>query len=111
IAFNDPHKADFSDPKSIKIVSLDQACRQQQVNDGCFNSIKEVPAYALTLTIPALMKAPFICCIVPGKTKASAVWHTLNEPVTEAYPSTVLRTHKDAVLFLDEDSYSNFKTN
>jgi len=60
IAFNDPHKADFNDPKSIKMVSLDLVCRQQQVNDGCFATLKEVPAYALTLTIPILLNAPFI---------------------------------------------------
>lgn len=111
IAFNDPHKADFNDPESVKIVSLDLICRQQQVNDGCFNTLKEVPGYALTLTIPALMKAPFIYCMVPGKTKATAIWHTLNEPVTEDYPSTILKTHDSATLFVDEDSYSNIKNN
>ena len=111
IAFNDPHKADFNDPKSIKMVSLDLVCRQQQVNDGCFETLKEVPAYALTLTIPALMKAPFIYCMVPGKTKAAAVWHTLAQPVTEDHPSTILKTHNAATLFLDEDSYSNIKNN
>lgn len=111
VAFNDPHKADFNDPKSIKMVSLDLICRQQQVNDGCFNTLKEVPGYALTLTIPALMKAPFIYCMVPGRTKAEAIWRTLAEPVTEDYPSTILKTHNSAVLFLDEDSYSNIKNN
>jgi glucosamine-6-phosphate deaminase len=109
IAFNDPHKADFNDPKSIKMVALDLICRQQQVNDSCFNTLKDVPGYALTLTIPALMKAPFIFCMVPGQTKASAIWHTLTEPVTENYPSTILRNHDDAILFVDVDSYSNFK--
>jgi glucosamine-6-phosphate deaminase len=111
IAFNDPHKADFNDPKSIKMVSLDLVCRQQQVNDGCFDTLKEVPGYALTLTIPALLKAPFIYCMVPGKTKAPAIWHTLTESVSEDYPSTILKTHNSAILFLDEDSYSNIKHN
>lgn len=111
IAFNDPHKADFNDPESIKMVTLDQICRQQQVNDGCFGALSEVPTHALTLTIPTLMKAPFIYCMVPGKTKASAVWHTLTAPVTEDYPSTILRTHNSATLFLDEDSYCNIKNN
>lgn len=111
IAFNDPHKADFNDPKSIKVVSLDLICRQQQVNDGCFNTLKDVPVYALTLTISALMKAPFIYCMVPGKTKAEAIWHTLSEPVTEDYPSTILKTHASATLFLDKDSYSKYQNN
>jgi glucosamine-6-phosphate deaminase len=111
IAFNDPHKADFNDRESVKMVSLDRVCRQQQVNDACFNTLEEVPRYALTLTIPALMKAPFIYCMVPGKTKAEAIWHTLTEPVTEDYPSTILRTHDSVTLFLDGDSYSNIKNN
>ena len=111
IAFNDPHKANFNDSKSIKMVSLDLICRQQQVNDGCFNTLKEVPGYALTLTIPALMKAPFIYCMVPGKTKAEAIWHTLTQPVTEDYPSTILKTHNSAILFVDEDSYSKYQNN
>jgi glucosamine-6-phosphate deaminase len=111
LAFNDPHKADFNDPETIKMVSLDAVCRQQQVNDGCFNTLNEVPEYALTLTIPALMKASFIYCMVPGKTKASAVKHTLTEPVTEDYPSTILKNHNAATLFLDRDSCSNYKSN
>jgi glucosamine-6-phosphate deaminase len=111
IAFNDPHKADFNDPEIIKMVSLDMICRQQQVNDGCFDTLRKVPGYALTLTIPALMKAPFIYCMVPGKTKASAIWHTLTEPVTEDYPSTILKTHHSAILFLDKDSYSKYQNN
>ena len=111
IAFNDPHKADFNDAKIIKMVSLDLVCRQQQVNDGCFNTLNEVPGYALTLTIPALMKAPFIYCMVPGRTKAEAVWRTLTEPVTEDYPSTILKTHNSATLFVDKDSYNKYQNN
>ena len=55
IAFNDPHVADFHDPKSVKVVDLDLACRQQQVNDGCFAALGDVPTHAITLTIPTLM--------------------------------------------------------
>jgi glucosamine-6-phosphate deaminase len=104
IAFNDPHVADFKDPMYVKQVTLDRACRQQQVNDGCFRSITEVPQHALTLTIPALMSASFVYCMVPGRNKSSAALHTLNEPVTEKYPSTILRQHDAAVLLLDSDS-------
>lgn len=67
IAFNDPHVADFQDPYLVKIVDLDEKCRQQQVNDGCFSSIAKVPTHALTLTIPALYRAGYLFCMVPGK--------------------------------------------
>lgn len=104
LAFNDPHVADFSDPHLVKVVDLDDACRQQQVNDGAFANIAAIPLYAFTLTIPALMRATYLYCMVPGKNKAQAVKHTLQDPITEQYPSTILRTHPKAILFLDEDS-------
>ena len=104
IAFNDPPVADFHDSKMVKVVDLELACRQQQVNDGCFTALEEVPLHALTLTIPALMKANFLYVIVPGKLKATAVYNTLHKPITEAHPSTILRTHQNGVLFLDDDS-------
>lgn len=104
IAFNDPHVADFNDPALVKIVDLDEACRRQQVNDGCFATIAEVPQYALTLTVPALMRGRYLFCMVPGEKKATAVKHTVQGQVQEKYPSSVLRTHAAAVLYLDEDS-------
>jgi glucosamine-6-phosphate deaminase len=104
LAFNDPPVADFNDLYLVKIVELDEACRQQQVNDGCFERINEVPRHAITLTIPALLMAGYIYCMVPGKTKARAVRHTLNENISELYPSTILRQHDNAVLFVDADS-------
>lgn len=104
IAFNDPHVANFNDKLSVKVVDLDLICRQQQVNDGCFSDLSYVPEQAITLTIPTLLKAEKIYCIVPGKTKARAVYNTLNKMVIEDYPSTILRTHKSAKLFLDEES-------
>ncbi|MBD0777380.1 glucosamine-6-phosphate deaminase [Maribacter sp. ANRC-HE7] len=106
IAFNDPHVADFKDSETVKVVDLDNDCRNQQVNDGCFTSINDVPKFALTLTIPCLMKAPHIFCIVPGKTKAKAIYHTLLSPIGEKYPATCLREHMDATLFLDQESSS-----
>ncbi|MFC3198316.1 glucosamine-6-phosphate deaminase [Parapedobacter deserti] len=104
IAFNDPHVADFRDPAWVKVVDLDGACRQQQVNDGCFPALECVPTHALTLTIPALMAASFVFCVVPGANKAAAVRHTLTAAVNPKYPSTVLREHQNAILFLDNDS-------
>lgn len=104
IAFNDPHVADFNDPLVVKVVDLDDACRQQQVNDGCFGTLREVPTQAITLTVPALLRAPHIFCMVPGPTKAGAVWHTLHEEIIPSYPSTILRKHPNAILFLDQES-------
>ncbi len=105
IAFNDPPVADFKDPELIKKVKLDEVSRQQQVNDGCFPTIEEVPTHALTLTIPALMSGSHLYCIVPGVTKKGAVKSTLNDPISTKNPSTILRRHPDCVLYLDEDSY------
>jgi glucosamine-6-phosphate deaminase len=104
IAFNDPHVADLNDPKTVKVVDLDQQCRQQQVNDGCFESIEQVPTHALTLTIPTLLRPEAVFCVVPGEHKAQAVYHTLNEPVVAKFPSTSLRKHPNAILFLDKNS-------
>ena len=109
IAFNDPHVADFDDPLKVKIVDLDLDCRQQQVNDGCFSELNEVPTHAITLTVPSLMAGKHIYCMVPGKNKAMAVHHTLFNKISEACPASVLRRHPMAVLFLDEDSNTLIK--
>jgi len=106
LAFNDPHVADFNDPLIVKVVDLDQDCRVQQVNDGCFATIDDVPTHALTITIPALFKSTFAYAIVPGVFKANAIAHTINSDITEHYPSTILRRHDHATLFIDEDSAS-----
>jgi glucosamine-6-phosphate deaminase len=106
LAFNDPHVADFNDPEIVKVVDLDQDCRTQQVNDGCFVTIDVVPTHALTITMPALFKSTFAYAIVPGKFKANAIYHTINSDISELYPSTILRKHGHAVLFIDEDSAS-----
>ncbi len=104
LAFNDPHVADVNDPYFVKRVDLDQQCRTQQVNDGCFNIIEEVPTHALTLTLSALLKAPYAFCTVPTEKKAKAVYHTLNEEISDNFPSTLLRSHPNAVLYLDDQS-------
>jgi glucosamine-6-phosphate deaminase len=105
IAFNDPPVADFHDPKTIKVVQLDDACRQQQVNDGCFPTFAAVPTHALTLTIPTLVSGAHLFCMVPGPTKRQAVQRTLNGPIDTACPSTILRRHADCTLYVDRDSY------
>ena len=104
IAFNDPHVADFNDPLLVKVVELDIASRMQQVHDKCFSHIDEVPYSAITLTVPVLLQADSIYCIVPGSSKAQAVYHTLHSEVEESYPSTILTRHPNAVLYLDRDS-------
>ncbi len=104
IAFNDPHVADFDDPEVVKVVGLDQTSRIQQVNDGCFSSLDEVPTHALTLTIPTLVRPPHLFCIVPGPLKAQAIKYTLESDISPEYPSTILREHPDARLFVDKDS-------
>ncbi len=104
LAFNDPPVADFLDPVWVKVVRLDHACRVQQVNDGCFGQIDEVPTHAYTLTIPALLSAPRLCVVVPGPRKAEAVLGTLRGPLGEGCPASVLRGHPGAILFLDRDS-------
>jgi glucosamine-6-phosphate deaminase len=104
LAFNDPHVANFHDPETVKIVDIDDTCKQQQVNDGCFPSLAEVPSFAYTLTIPALMSSRYIFCMVPAKSKAAAVKHTLLDEISAKYPSTSLRRHPNAGLYLDQDS-------
>mgnify|MGYP003299788178 CR=1 FL=1 len=104
LAFNDPHVADFNDKAAVKAVKLDDICRNQQVNDGCFKTLADVPEYALTLTIPALVSAKHMVCTVPAATKAWAVNATVTEPVSEKVPATIMRKHNSAVMFCDHDS-------
>lgn len=106
LAFNDPPVADFLDPEAVKVVELDQVCRNQQVNDGCFPALGKVPTHAFTVTIPTIMSARYIHCIVPGPTKSEAVRRTLKGEVSTACPATILRRHLRAVLYLDRDSAS-----
>ena len=106
IAFNDPPVADFKDPKAVKPVELDQVCRNQQVNDGCFARLEDVPKTAITLTVPTLFAGDHLFCIVPARTKARAVKATLCDEINEKCPATVLRRHESAILYLDGDSSS-----
>jgi glucosamine-6-phosphate deaminase len=105
IAFNDPPVADFNDKVWVKPVELDDACRKQQVNDGCFSKLKDVPTHALTLTIPAITSGKHLFCMVPGPTKRDAVRRTLCDPVSTACPATILRLHPSIRLYVDADSY------
>ena len=104
IAFNDPHVARFDDDQLAKVVKLDERSRGQQVNDGCFSRIDDVPTHALTLTIPALISAKYVFCVVPDTTKAKAVGRTITGKIDESCPASILRTHDRAVLYLDRNS-------
>lgn len=106
MAFNDPAVADFNDPKMIKVVALDDVCRQQQVNDGCFATINDVPKQAMTLTLSFIMGIPQAVCVVPNSRKANAVKNAIRGEVTTACPASILRYHPNAVLYLDKDSAS-----
>jgi len=100
IAFNDP-PADFHEVALVKIVTLDEACRRQQVHDGCFGELKEVPSRAITLTCPAIMAARHLVCIAPGPRKAAAVSAMLSGKIRPDCPASVLRSHPAAGMFLD----------
>lgn len=104
IAFNDPPVADFQDPEAVKIVKLESRCRRQQVNDGCFASLDEVPTHAITVTIPALCSADGLYCTVPASTKAQAVKAMLQEEISTACPASILRQYDKARLYLDPDA-------
>lgn len=106
IAFNDPAFAKFDDKKAVKSVELDQICRNQQVNDGCFDSIDKVPTHAITLTIPTLTAPEYVFCVVPAPTKAKAVYTMLHGEIGEYCPCTILRRHSNAILYTDKDAYS-----
>ena len=104
LAFNDPPVADLYDTKQVKIVELDAVCRQQQVDDACFPTLADVPTHAITLTIPRLLDADLLFCVVPGASKRAAVERSLYGPIGTACPASALRTHPRCALYLDQDS-------
>jgi glucosamine-6-phosphate deaminase len=105
LAFNDP-PADFQTDEPFIIVDLDEKCRKQQVNEGWFNTIADVPTQAVSMSIRQIMKSAYIVCSVPDKRKARAVKDTLTGPVTNMCPASILQTHQNCKIFLDEDSAS-----
>jgi glucosamine-6-phosphate deaminase len=104
LAFNDPPYADFDDPVWVKPVQLDEVSRKQQHGEGHFDTLEEVPTHAITLTVPALLAAKRVLCIVPEARKANAVHACLRQPVSEDRPGSALRTVDHATLYLDPDS-------
>jgi glucosamine-6-phosphate deaminase len=104
LAFNDPAEADFDDPDAMKVVTLDAECRQQQLAEGWFERFEDVPEQALTLTIPTILKVRKLIVSIPGHRKAQSVRRTLVEPISTACPATILRSHPDVTLYLDQES-------
>src|SRR5687768_17619102 len=106
LAFIDPPFCDFDDPEPVKVAELDEVCRLQQVHDGAFATLEDVPRDALSLTIPTIMSRPKLFAIVPGPAKAQAIKGVIEGPIETACPASILRNHGDAHLFIDRDSAS-----
>jgi glucosamine-6-phosphate deaminase len=104
LAFNDPRVADFDDPLDVKVVALEEASRRQQVGEGHFATIADVPTHAITVTIPALLLAERVLVIVPEARTARAVREALYGPISTACPASILRRQENAILFLDLES-------
>lgn len=109
IAFNDPPVADFNDPLWVKVVELDHGCRMQQLGEGWFPTLEDVPKEAVSLTITAIMNCKTISCVVPDERKSQAVFDTVNSEISTTCPATILRKHPDTVLFLDAPAASKLQ--
>lgn len=105
IAFNDP-PADFTTGEAYKVVTLDRRCREQQVGEGWFRTIDEVPAEAITMCVKEIMKSKHIVSAVPHEIKAEAIYNTITGRISQDVPATILKTHPDWNLFVDKDSAS-----
>lgn len=106
IAFNEPYQADFADQRWARIIELNDQSVQQQVGEGHFATLDDVPRRAISLTVPALLAPAAIQVCVPESRKADAVYATLTEPISTAVPATILRSQPHATLYLDRDSAS-----
>ncbi len=105
LAFNDP-PADFATEKPYIVVELDEACRQQQFNEGWFATMDDVPKRAISMSIRQILKSKAIVCSVPDARKAQAVKDCVERPISNKYPAGILRTHPNCQLFLDKNSAS-----
>ena len=105
LAFNDP-PADFDTDEPYIVVRLDERCRMQQVGEGWFASIAEMPETAISMTVRQILRAQAIICVVPDRRKADAVRACLEGPITPMAPASILRTHSNTTIYLDRDSAS-----
>lgn len=108
LAFNDP-PADFETDEPYIVVELNEACKKQQLGEGWFRSIEEVPQKAISMSVKQILKSKNIICSVPGERKAEAVKHTLENEISNLYPSTILKTHNHCSLFIDDTSASGLR--
>jgi glucosamine-6-phosphate deaminase len=109
LAFNDP-PADFITKEPFIVVELDEACRKQQLGEGWFASMEEVPRKAISMSIREIMRANKIICSVPDSRKAHALQRCLEGPVNNLFPASILQTHTDCTCFLDKDSAALLST-
>jgi glucosamine-6-phosphate deaminase len=103
LAFNDP-PADFETERPYLVVALDEACRRQQVGEGWFPTVADVPSHAISMSVRQILKARAIICVVPDKRKAAAVKACVEGEVSPLAPASILRTHRNTTLYLDRDS-------
>jgi len=103
LAFNDP-PADFSTHEPYLVVNLDDACRQQQVGEGWFESLEAVPAQAISMSIQQIVKSANILCVVPDRRKAEAVRDCLDLEVSPMHPASILQAHDRTTVYLDRES-------
>lgn len=103
LAFNDP-PADFETEEPYIVVALDEACRQQQVGEGWFKDLSAVPKRAISMSVRQVLKAKEILAIVPGPRKAQAIKACFDGPISPLAPSSILRTHRNATIYLDKQS-------
>jgi glucosamine-6-phosphate deaminase len=101
LAFNEPHVADFKDKVAVKTLELDPVSCQQQVDEGNFHSVTEMPKTAITLTVPCLLSGERLFCVVPGKVKRPALARTLRGPISEECPASALRLHPRCTVYSD----------
>lgn len=109
LAFNDP-PADFDTEAPYLVVNLDRACRMQQLNEGWFNSLEEVPHQAISMSIKQILKSNHIICSIPDERKAQAVRNCLENEVSPLFPASILQEHPSCELYLDKDSASLLTT-
>ncbi len=105
LAFNDP-PADFTTEAPYIVVDLDERCRMQQVNEGCFPSLEAVPRQAISMSVQQILKSKNIICFVPDLRKSEAVKNCLENEISNQYPSSILRQHASCFVYLDKDSSS-----
>jgi glucosamine-6-phosphate deaminase len=109
LAFIDPHSCNFSDPEDVRLVELDDTSRLQQIHDGAFARLDDVPRTALSVTIPVLLRVPRALVFVNGENKRMAVQSALEGPINENCPASILRKHRNAMMFLDQPAAADLR--